>query len=174
MIVTKKKMYLMITSVWMISLLLSLSGTFWKSPQLSTKICEVNQDIVYSILSATISFYIPVSIIIIIYYRIYKEARSQMKFLTTGTKTSKDIKDTNGNGITLRVHIGPTNSKTKQQCTCSNNNNNNNKTNQLKKVRSDSRLTNVNLIISKSFDSLNSKSNQLGNIYKIFFRFCFQ
>lgn len=153
MIVTKKKMYLTIVTAWILSLLVSLLGTLWKDGvnqlalfQNPKRICEVNQNKVYAFMSASLSFYIPMTVIIIIYYRIYKEARIQMKFLATGTKKTKDIKDSNGNGITLRVHIGPT-SKSKQ-CTCHLKTNNETK-----------------LIVSKSFDdSLNLKTKQLGNL----------
>lgn len=156
MVVTKKRMYLVIAAVWVVSLLVSTLGILWKSPQISTRICEVNQNLVYAFFSASLSFYIPMSIIIIIYYRIYKEARAQMRFLATGTKTSKDIKDKNGNGITLRVHIGPT--KNKQNiCTC------HNRINTYKTASND-----VNLIISKSYDeSLNIKSKQIDPLLRV-------
>jgi len=88
-IITKKRVYMIISAVWALSLAVSLVGIGWKSPQESTYLCEVNNDILYSFFSASLSFYIPLVFICIIYYRIYTEARTQMKFLKTGTKTSK-------------------------------------------------------------------------------------
>lgn len=93
-ILTKKRVYMMIAGVWMLSLVVSLVGIGWKSPPATTGLCEVNKDILYSFFSASLSFYIPLVLICIIYYRIYTEARIQMNFLKTGTKTSK----TDGNG----------------------------------------------------------------------------
>lgn len=155
MIVTKRKMYLTIASVWIVSLLVSLMGAFWKDSKIShepTRLCQVNQNVVYALVSASISFYIPLTFILIIYYQIYKAARAQLKFMSTGVKTSKDVKDTNGNGITLRVHVGPTNSKKKKRaCICNTNNKCRKNLNQedaaLQKLQ-----INPNSIISKSYD----------------------
>ena len=87
-----------------------------------------------------------------------------MKFMTTGIKTSKDVKDTNGNGITLRVHVGPSNSKNKKKaCVC--NASNNSRRNSLHQEDVDQKLqADPNLIISKSYDdSLDIKSKQKGS-----------
>ena len=88
----------------------------WKSPQ-NTSRCDVNDDKYYALFSAAVSFYIPLLIIVVVYYRIYKEAKAQMKFLKTGTKQSKS-KDNPGSEITLRVHIGPTKTAKSQFCEC--------------------------------------------------------
>lgn len=80
---------MIISAVWILSLSVSLVGIGWKSPQETMGTCEVNKDIIYSFFSASLSFHIPLVFICIIYYRIYTEARIQMKFLETGTKTSK-------------------------------------------------------------------------------------
>ena len=117
LVVSKRRIYMLIAAVWCLSLSVSLAGILWKSPPTAQNVCEVNQEIKYVFFSASISFYIPLIIILIIYYRIYKEARIQMEFLKTGTKTSKT--DGKGNSITLRVHIGPT--QQKQRCSCHNN-----------------------------------------------------
>lgn len=114
-ILTKKRVYMMIAGVWMLSLVVSLVGIGWKSPPATTGLCEVNKDILYSFFSASLSFYIPLVLICIIYYRIYTEARIQMNFLKTGTKTSKT--DGNGNSVTLRVHRGPSSNRNRN-CTC--------------------------------------------------------
>ena len=101
-IITKKRVYMIISAVWLLSLSVSLVGIGWKPPEdLSSQLCEVNKDILYSFFSASLSFYIPLVFICIIYYRIYKEARIQMKFLKTGTKESK----TDGNSCFHFVHF---------------------------------------------------------------------
>lgn len=87
---TKRRIYLIILFVWTLSLVVSLAPQIgWKSPQASNKLCEVNEDLAYALFSASLSFYIPLLIILIVYYRIFKEARAQSKFLKTGIKTSK-------------------------------------------------------------------------------------
>jgi hypothetical protein len=86
LIMTKRRVYIMIGFVWTLSLIVSLAPEIgWKSPQKSKSVCEVNEDLAYAFFSASISFYIPLVIILIVYYRIFKEARRQMKFLRTGT-----------------------------------------------------------------------------------------
>ena len=78
-----------------------------RKPQ-TDKSCEVNDNIVYTIFSSSFSFYIPLCIILLVYFRIYKEANIQSNFLKTGLKTSKIDEKSGENGVTLRVHIGPT------------------------------------------------------------------
>lgn len=100
---TKRRVFLIIVFVWTLSLIVSLAPQIgWKAPQRAGNICEVNNDIFYALFSASLSYYIPLVITLIIYFRVYQEARAQMKFLTTGSKVSTD-------GTQLRVHIGPSN-----------------------------------------------------------------
>jgi hypothetical protein len=118
---TKRRAYIIIIFAWILSLTISLAPLMGlKSPQTSNKICEINENFVYALGSASFSFYIPLSIILVVYYKIFKEARAQIKFIKTGTKKVND--DSN---LTLRVHIGPSNSaRMKQSCSCYLNNNN--------------------------------------------------
>ena len=109
LIVTKKRIYIVIALVWILSLIVSLAPQIGlKSPQRNTNECEVNQNQAYALASALISFYIPLLVILIIYYQIFLAARNQMRFLQTGTKTSKTGTKTDETIVTLRVHIGPT------------------------------------------------------------------
>lgn len=106
LIMTKKRVYIIILFVWILSLIVSLAPFLgWKKPKTTNKTCEVNDNVGYALFSTCLSFYIPLLIILLVYYRIYKEASRQSKFLKTGRKTSKI--DHNDRGITLRVHIGP-------------------------------------------------------------------
>ena len=116
-IITKRRIFLSIIFVWTLSLILSLAPQIgWKSPQ-NTSRCDVNDDKYYALFSASVSFYIPLLIIIVVYYRIYKEAKAQMEFLKKGTKKSKSSNHP-GSEVTLRVHIGPTKSMKVQYCEC--------------------------------------------------------
>ncbi len=115
-IVTKRRIFLSITLVWILSLIVSLAPQIgWKSPQ-NTSRCDVNDDKYYALFSASVSFYIPLLIILVVYYRIYKEAKAQMEFLKKGTKQTKS--NNPGSEVTLRVHIGPTKSMKIQYCEC--------------------------------------------------------
>lgn len=108
MIVNKKRIYITILLCWTISLIVSLAPQIgMKSLQIVDFQCQVNENTAYTLFSALFSFFIPLIIILILYYRIYKEATAQSKFLKTGTKNSKS---NDGSGVTLRVHIGPTKS----------------------------------------------------------------
>jgi hypothetical protein len=87
--VTKRRVYLVILFAWFVSLIVSVTPFLgWKKPKLN-KICEVNDNLAYALFSALASFYIPLSIILIVYYRIYQESAKQLRFLKTGHKTSK-------------------------------------------------------------------------------------
>ncbi|RNA44398.1 putative G- coupled receptor No9, partial [Brachionus plicatilis] len=108
-IVTKKRLYIVIFFCWTVSLIVSLAPQIgMKSLQIVNMQCQVNENTAYTLFSALFSFFIPLVIILILYYRIYKEATAQSRFMKTGTKKSKS---NDGSGITLRVHIGPTNSR---------------------------------------------------------------
>ena len=54
--------------------------------------------------SATGSFYLPMLVILILYWKIYKAAIRQTKFLECGTKTTKQ-------DVTLRIHLGGANGR---------------------------------------------------------------
>lgn len=116
-IVTKKRLYIIILLCWTISLIVSLAPQIgMKSLQIVDFQCQVNENTAYTLFSASFSFFIPLIIILILYYRIYKEATAQSRFLKTGTKKSKS---NDGSRVTLRVHIGPTKSKRNiSTCSC--------------------------------------------------------
>jgi hypothetical protein len=106
-VMTKRRVFFIILFVWLISLIVSLAPQIgWKSPQTANNTCEVNEDMFYALFSASVSYYIPLIIILFVYFRVYKEATAQMRFLTTGTKRIGSG-DRMGS-ITLRVHRGPT------------------------------------------------------------------
>jgi hypothetical protein len=161
---TKRRAYSIIIFAWILSLTISLAPLMGlKSPQTSNKICEINENFVYALGSASFSFYIPLSIILVIYYKIFKEARAQIKFIKTGTKKVND--DPN---LTLRVHIGPSNSaRMKQSCSCYlNNHNNQNNNNNINGGLNKHKLEDINeqlIIDNKQMNVNNSKKNSMQN-----------
>lgn len=80
---TKKRVMLMITAVWTSSMVICfppLAG--WKRPQKITNLgqeCSLTQDIGYILYSTLGSFYIPLIVMIIVYFKIYLAARARAR-----------------------------------------------------------------------------------------------
>ncbi len=80
--------------------------------------CNVNKEKAYVLFSTIGSFYLPTLIILAIYWRIYRTAVKQTKFLESGTKTDKSTSSLSGTEVlTLRVHVGRANPVTKTVAT---------------------------------------------------------
>uniref|UniRef100_UPI00358FEF38 5-hydroxytryptamine receptor 1D-like n=1 Tax=Myxine glutinosa TaxID=7769 RepID=UPI00358FEF38 len=78
---TWQRVAIMITSVWVMSISISLPPLFWRrekseNPQES---CTVNTDkIIYTVYSTCGAFYIPTLVLVLLYGKIYHAARSQI------------------------------------------------------------------------------------------------
>ncbi|XP_013791278.1 5-hydroxytryptamine receptor-like [Limulus polyphemus] len=76
---------LMILLVWTVALLVSIAPFFgWKDPEFEERIhnereCLVNQDLSYQIFATFSSFFLPLLIVLVLYWRIYKEARKRIR-----------------------------------------------------------------------------------------------
>ncbi|KAF8766435.1 5-hydroxytryptamine receptor like protein [Argiope bruennichi] len=81
----KKRIYLAIFLVWTISFTVSIAPIFgWKDPDFNTRIevekrCLVSQDLGYQIFATCSSFYVPLVMILILYSRIFQEARKRIR-----------------------------------------------------------------------------------------------
>ncbi|GAB1598633.1 alpha-1A adrenergic receptor [Argonauta hians] len=111
-IMTEKRAVYIIIAIWVLSVIISVAPLIgWKDPpDPNPFVCTVTQQLGYVIFSVSGSFYIPLLIIIIVYFRIYKEAEKQYRFLSTGMKRAK-LND-NTEGVTLRIHTGHSTSET--------------------------------------------------------------
>lgn len=69
-------------------------------------VCNVNTEKGYVLFSAIGSFYLPTLVILAVYWRIYRAAVKQTKFLESGTKTDKSTPSLSNEVLTLRVHVG--------------------------------------------------------------------
>jgi len=73
----------MIAAIWSLSLLISLAQLGWKDEGWKTRIemeqCTVNQDLGYQIFGTLSSFYVPLAVILILYYRIFQAARKRIR-----------------------------------------------------------------------------------------------
>lgn len=67
----------MILSVWLLSASITLPPLFgWaQRRQWPGKVCLISQDFGYTIYSTAVAFYIPMSVMLFMYYQIYKAAR---------------------------------------------------------------------------------------------------
>lgn len=104
-IMSETRASIIIAVVWILSLTISLGPLLgWrKEPDPDPRLCIVNDDKGYVIFSAVFSFYIPMIIVVLLYYRIYREAVKHTNCLLSGVKTSKYHESSK---ITLRVHMG--------------------------------------------------------------------
>ncbi|GFU10690.1 5-hydroxytryptamine receptor [Nephila pilipes] len=81
----KKRIYLAIFLVWTISFTVSIAPIFgWKDPDFNTRIeieknCLVSQDLAYQVFATCSSFYVPLVMILILYSRIFQEARRRIR-----------------------------------------------------------------------------------------------
>ncbi|KAB0382455.1 hypothetical protein FD755_004372 [Muntiacus reevesi] len=71
-----KCMAKMILSVWLLSASITLPPLFgWAQNVNDGKVCLISQDFGYTIYSTAVAFYIPMSVMLFMYYQIYKAAR---------------------------------------------------------------------------------------------------
>ncbi|XP_070390943.1 alpha-1A adrenergic receptor-like isoform X3 [Dermacentor albipictus] len=101
-VVTHRRALFACVLVWLLSAVISVGPLLgWREPPPADPfVCEVTKQTGYVVFSVSFSFYIPTLIILVLYYRIYKAATRQTKFLRRGVKT---IKGEPGQ-LTLRVH----------------------------------------------------------------------
>lgn len=107
-IVTEKRALIIVFIVWILAVAISVAPLIgWKEPPSPDPlVCTVTQQIGYVMFSISGSFYIPLIIIMAVYFRIYREASKQSKFLSTGMKVSKGVGNQDNGTVTLRVHHG--------------------------------------------------------------------
>ena len=105
-ILTTRRAGFIIILIWILSIVISVAPLFgWKeAAHEDASVCEVTKQLGYVLFSVVGSFYIPLTIILLVYWRVYREARRQSIFLSTGVKTSKC--NTGHTEVTLRVHTG--------------------------------------------------------------------
>ncbi|KAI5620058.1 alpha-1A adrenergic receptor [Silurus asotus] len=89
--------------VWVASVGISVGPLFgWREPMPDDEsVCNVNEDLGYTIFSAACSFYIPLTVILVMYCKVYIVARSKARSLHDGQWHS-DVKD----GAGFRIHRG--------------------------------------------------------------------
>ncbi|XP_022901391.1 5-hydroxytryptamine receptor-like [Onthophagus taurus] len=81
---TSKRIGTMIVIIWCVSFLVCIAPLLgWKDPQWSVRIqdrkCIVSQDIGYQIFATSSSFYLPLLVILVLYWRIFQTARKRIR-----------------------------------------------------------------------------------------------
>ncbi|ELU14162.1 hypothetical protein CAPTEDRAFT_65280, partial [Capitella teleta] len=104
-IMSERRAGYIILIVWILAMTISIAPLLgWKEPPPDNpSVCLVTQELGYVLFSVSGSFYIPLVIILVVYFRVYREALSQSRFLATGVKKSKSDEHKE---ITLRIHTG--------------------------------------------------------------------
>ncbi|XP_026464426.1 5-hydroxytryptamine receptor-like [Ctenocephalides felis] len=82
---TKRRIMLMILAVWSVSFLVCVAPMLgWKDPDWQRRIsedlkCLISQDVGYQVFATISSFYLPLLVILILYWRIFQTARKRIR-----------------------------------------------------------------------------------------------
>lgn len=82
---TAGRIGIMILVVWALSLLVSVAPLFgWKDPKWYERVvveleCIVSQDVGYQVFATASSFYVPLLVILVLYWRIFQTARKRIR-----------------------------------------------------------------------------------------------
>lgn len=90
---TSKRALILICAVWTCSSLISFPAIIWwravSSPSPPAYRCLFTDDISYLLVSSTISFYGPLAVMLVVYYRIYRAAVEQTRSIRLGELSSQ-------------------------------------------------------------------------------------
>nr|XP_019949299.1 PREDICTED: alpha-1A adrenergic receptor-like [Paralichthys olivaceus] len=105
-IMTKRRALLAVMLLWVLSIIISIGPLFgWKEPAPEDEsICKITEEPAYAIFSAVGSFYLPLTIILAMYCRVYVVAHRESQGLREGHKTEKSDSER----VILRIHRGNT------------------------------------------------------------------
>ncbi|KAH8329707.1 hypothetical protein KR074_010327, partial [Drosophila pseudoananassae] len=80
---TSNRVFMMIFCVWTAAVIVSLAPQFgWKDPDYLQRIeqqkCMVSQDVSYQVFATCCTFYVPLMVILALYWKIYQTARKRI------------------------------------------------------------------------------------------------
>nr|NVI73278.1 dopamine 1-like receptor 2 [Cucujiformia] len=107
---TKFRSIFLIAAVWVCSSAISFPAIVWwravRTEPIPPFQCPFTEHLGYLIFSSTISFYLPLFVMVFTYYRIYRAAAAQTRSLRLGTK--QILLGSGELELTLRIHRGGT------------------------------------------------------------------
>ncbi|KAJ8914960.1 hypothetical protein NQ315_002484 [Exocentrus adspersus] len=107
---TKSRSVFLITAIWICSSAISFPAIVWwravRTEPIPTSKCPFTEHLGYIIFSSTISFYLPLFVMVFTYYKIYRAAVFQTRSLRLGTK--QILLGSGELELTLRIHRGGT------------------------------------------------------------------
>lgn len=107
---TRIRSVLLIAAVWVCSSAISFPAIVWwravRTEPIPAYKCPFTEHLGYLIFSSTISFYLPLFVMVFTYYRIYRAAVAQTRSLRLGTK--QVLLGAGSLELTLRIHRGGT------------------------------------------------------------------
>ncbi|KAL4618209.1 alpha-1D adrenergic receptor-like [Arapaima gigas] len=101
-IMTERKAGVILVAVWMFSTMVSVGPLLgWREPPpLDDSICSINEEPGYALFSSLFSFYLPLMVILVMYFRIYVVAKRTTESLEAGVKKERG----KSMGVLLRIH----------------------------------------------------------------------
>ncbi|XP_060773171.1 alpha-1D adrenergic receptor [Neoarius graeffei] len=101
-IMTERKAGVILVLVWVSSVVISVGPLLgWKEPPPSDEsICSITEEPGYALFSSLFSFYLPLMVILVMYFRVYIVARRTTKSLEAGVKRERN----KSMEVVLRIH----------------------------------------------------------------------
>lgn len=101
-IMTERKAVAILVLVWVSSTVISVGPLLgWKEPQpVDDSICRITEEPGYALFSSLFSFYLPLMVILIMYFRVYVVARRTTSSLEAGMKRERN----KSMEVVLRIH----------------------------------------------------------------------
>lgn len=101
-IMTERKAVVILVLVWVVSTVISVGPLLgWKEPPpLDDRICRITEEPGYALFSSLFSFYLPLMVILIMYFRVYVVARRTTSSLEAGMKRERN----QSVEVVLRIH----------------------------------------------------------------------
>ncbi|KFQ50726.1 Alpha-1D adrenergic receptor, partial [Nestor notabilis] len=101
-IMTEKKAGVILVVVWLSSMVISIGPLLgWKEPPPPDEsICSITEEPGYALFSSLFSFYLPLMVILVMYFRIYVVARRTTRSLEAGVKKERN----KSMEVVLRIH----------------------------------------------------------------------
>lgn len=101
-IMTERKAVVILVLVWVVSTVISVGPLLgWKEPPpLDDSICRITEEPGYALFSSLFSFYLPLMVILIMYFRVYVVARRTTSSLEAGMKRERN----QSVEVVLRIH----------------------------------------------------------------------